>query len=314
MARERKLEVCILNIALTRQQNKAPKPDDYYRLIRAAFSEKRLVALRGDRRGLLVQVDKKPVDGRLSGVVATFTDVDVNDSWINTASGKEAGPDDLEQLNIPASLRPHHRRYNFQFDLAAHKLAIETKSEPETGGDRLSLTPGTAARLFEGLFRAETILEEFGPVGVTVLPHQEGIDAIINWQHAESIQVRIKPPNPDDEDLEERIEERMASMNAARWDQGFRASGDDALSPDKELKASMRVAARNGYVVAIGHEHGERRELSTKDVPLLVDEHYDPAVELHFTAFKRVADEAIAAARRKPTSQNTRKNRRRRNK
>ena len=313
MARARKLEVCILNIALTRQQNEAPTPDDYYRLIRAAFLAKQAVVLRGDRRGLLVQVDKRPVEGRLSGVVATFTDVDVTDSWINTASGKEAGPDDLEKLNIPASLRPHHRRYNFQFDLAAHKLAIETKSEPETGKDRLKLTPGTAAALFEGLFRAEPLLEEFGSVGVTVLPHQEAIDAIINWKHAESIEVRIKPPNPDDEDLEERIEERMASMNAARWDQGFRASGDDALSPDKDLKAAMRVAARNGYVVAIGHEHGVRRKLSTKDAPLLIDEHYDPAVEPHVNAFKRVAGDAIAAARKKKVKQKQRKTRPRRN-
>lgn len=174
MARERKLEVCVLNIALARQQGKVPKPEDYHQLMRAAFLAKRPAKLRGDRRGLLVQVDRDAEEGRIAGVVATFTDFDVDDSWIDTSSGKEASDDDLEQIQIPNRLRPHHRRYNFQFDLGAHKLAIETKSEPETGKDRLNLTPGTAASLFEALFHAESITEKFGPIGVTVLPHQEG--------------------------------------------------------------------------------------------------------------------------------------------
>lgn len=299
MARERKLEVCVLNIALARQQGKVPKPEDYHQLMRAAFLAKRPAKLRGDRRGLLVQVDRDAEEGRIAGVVATFTDFDVDDSWIDTSSGKEASDDDLEQIQIPNRLRPHHRRYNFQFDLGAHKLAIETKSEPETGKDRLNLTPGTAASLFEALFHAESITEKFGPIGVTVLPHQEGIDAIINWRHAEKIEITIKPPNPDDEDLEERIEQRMSSMNAARWDQDFRARGDDALSPDDELKASMRVAARNGHVIAIGYEEGERRELSTKNMPLLVDRKYDPDAEPHVYAFSRTADDAIAKAKGK---------------
>lgn len=311
MARERVLEVCVLNIALTRQQGSTPAPDDYHRLIRAAFLAKRLVGLRGDRRGLLEHVDKQAEGGLVSGVVATYTDFDIDDSWINTSSGKAASDADLERIQIPEGLRPHHRRYNFRFDLSTHKLVIETRSEPETGKNRLGLTPGTAASLFESLFYTEEIIEKFGPVGVTVLPHQEGVEQIINWGRAERIEIRIKPPNPDDEDLEERIERRMASMNVSRWDQDFRASEDNALSPDDELKASMRVAARNGHVLAVGYEQGQRLELSTKDVPLLVDGSYDPAAELHFDAFKRTADDAIAQAQGKKAAQKPSKKRRR---
>ncbi len=307
MARPRKLEVCVLNIALTRQQGNVPKPEDYHQLIRAAFAAKHPTKLRGDRRGLLVQLERGADDGRIAGVVATFTDFDVDDSWINTSSGKEASDDDLEQVQIPDRLRPHHRRYHFLFDLGAHKLVIETKSEPETGKDRLSLSPGTAASLFEALFRMPTVAERFGPVGVTVLPHQEGIEAIINWRHAERIEVAIRPPNPDDEDLEERIERRMSSMSAARWRQDFRASDDSALAPDDELKASMRVAARNGYVLAIGREDGERREMSTKNIPLLVSRPYDPDIEMHTIAFEQTAEDALASAQGKSASRPKRK-------
>lgn len=297
MARDRKLEVCVLNIALTRHQGHAPRPKDYHRLIRAAFETKQPITLRGDRHGLLVQVDKKTQYGHFTGVVATYTDVDVNDSWIDTASGKAAKPDDLEQIHIPARLRPRHRRYNFQFDLATHKLVIETKSEPETGKSRLNLTPKTAASLFNDLFLNTALLDKFGPVGVTVLPFRKAIETIIGWKHAEKIEIQITPPNPDDEDLEERIEQRMNAVNAERWEQNFRAKDNANLAPDDEMKASMRVAARNGYVEAIGHERGKRKVLSTRDMPLLVDTSYDPNSEMHLTVFQRTAQEALTAAR-----------------
>lgn len=300
MAIERKLEVCVLNIALTRQRGGRPASEDYCQLMRTALRAKRPVRLRGDRCGLLVRVDARAKDDHIYGVIATFTDFDADDSWINTSSGESASDDDLEQIHIPGSLRPQHRRYNFRFDLSAHKLVIETRSEPETGKSRLNLTPMTAALLFERLFSEASIAETFGPVGVTVLPRQDGVEAIIRWAYAEKIELRIKPPNPDDEDLEERIEQRMAAMNADRWDQDFRARQDAKLSPDDELKAAMRVASRNGYVIVIGHdEKGERKELSTKEVPLLIEGAYDPDAELHMDAFKRISDDALAQAKSK---------------
>lgn len=54
-----------------------------------------------------------------------------------------------------------------------------------------------------------------------------------------------------------------------------------------------------GRTTLIRYESGERRELSTKNMPLLVDRKYDPDAEPHVYAFSRTADDAIAKAKGK---------------
>lgn len=296
MAVNRRIYVCVLNVTLPRQEGRKPTPEDYFTLMRRALRLRRPIALHGDRHGLLQFVPREPDWNLVHGIVGTFVRIDINDDWINMVSGDKASRDDLSQISIPPGLQPHYRRYNYLFDLATHKLAIETRSEPEVGKSPSALSPMLAESLFQDLFQQPELLDEFGMVNVTVMPHREAVEELIAWRKAEKITIVIKPPNPDDDDLEEKLERRLATMNAAQYDQTLKAAKDERLQPDEEAEAAMRVASRNGHVEVEGEEGGTKVTKSTRDKPLIESGSYNKAVESHTEAFTQTARDAIEKA------------------
>lgn len=296
MAAYRKISVAVVNVALARQAGRKPTPDDYRDLIRALYRAKQPIHVWGERAVFIQALYTPAGQTYATGVLASFTKLRLDDDWLNTSTGELATESDLASVSIPPHLLPHFRRYNFRFDLQDHKLAVETLSEPASNHDRTSLSPGLVERYLEQMVELPAIEQKFGAVGITVLPSKATIAKILNWKHANKIELRIRPPNADDDDLEAEIEKRMDEEGAARSERTITAKRNQPLKPSAYTKAEMRVAARNGFVKVEGIEKGEKKSMSTQDRPLIETGMYDPDVQDHVSAFEFVASAALAHA------------------
>lgn len=295
MSRKLPVRVAVVNVALmTGTDDGAPSPTDYKRLFRSAFQLRTPIRVHGDRALMLRSIEGEG-ENTLRGTIAAFTKIEIDDEWFNSLTNEAATAHELQEISLPNYLLPHYRLFNFVFNLRTHKLAVETLSEPRIGKQRRELRPSLLKRFLVGLFEQERLVEAFGQTSVTVIPDRDAVSAIIRWRRANKIEIHLCPPNPDDEDLEGRIVERMRRQNVGKALHVLKAPSKTTLSPDEETKAMMRVAARNGRVTAIGYAvDGKKETKSTEDVPAIWERQYDPETETHVETARSLAEEAIS--------------------
>ena len=290
MSKLKYLSVAAINVRVHPNHN----PEIYRRLIKAVFALKRPIQVHGERHLLLLSAyasgTKFSEHGGVRGQIGRFTQINLQDHWLNVETMKEAEKEEVEEVKIPDSLRPNFVPFSYYFDLKSHRFIFEYD-----GTDGGSLSPNYVLRLLERLFADKEIKKEFGDVDLTVEPSVETVRQIFKMPKLTSLEVVIKRPNPDDHaDEEADFLKRMRKQNAKRAEQKWVASSGDSLVPDEETKAWARIGEHNGVVKAVGvNSNGKRVRISTEEHPAILSDNYDPKKELADSCFLRLTEQMI---------------------
>lgn len=274
MADDRKLQLAALNIV-----THPHSPDNYVKLLRALFSLKRPIAIRGTQHlmlGELRPVKKGELLHGLRGRIYRFDQIDPDSPWFNVENNEAATSEEVAEIKIPASLKPNLVMFNFVFFPKGHTLYFEAKADKHTLG------PSSLQKFLIELCGIPTIVARFGKVDVTVLPDKEQLDRILKIPRLTKLIVDVKRPNPDDlADEEEEVFSRLRDMGTRRIVQELTAERNESIKPDSDVKLLARVAAKNGSVTGVGYTlEGDKLEESTVDKPWRHTVHFDADVEL----------------------------------
>jgi hypothetical protein len=284
MARPRKLSVSGLNVRIV-----DPNRRDYPELFRLILRTKIPVGVRGSDHLLLTQFGPDPsAEIPYTGILAKFTEIDFEAGWFDLDNLNKAEPDAIDQINIPAHLRPNYQAFYVNLFPESHLLVFETYSE----GD--SLGPTSVERWMTAVLKNRAVQRAFGNVEVTLVPDMAVLDQILDAP-LRRLEMRIERTNPDDYDLAtfERIEARLRANNARREEVVLVPDAGEHLTPDGETRELARVAAENGHVSALIDTPAGVRPRSTKGKPLAVQETYDREEVSTGTVFDRLSLEFV---------------------
>ena len=258
MARDRKIEICALNIAAN------PHPPGVYRQILLAAS-KRITRARGSDFAKITAPTTSDDGQILTGRILVWTDIDMKGRWLDLEKEELLTVEDQDQINIPEKAKPNYRVFGYVFRVASHRLYFESLNEFGEG-----LGPTTARRVFENLVQADGVRPEATEVEVTVLPKEGAVEQVLKLPGLRSLEIKLLLPNADDIDPQARarIYQRMRAMRAKRLDERVvKQAGAASLIPDDELRELAAIAAENGSVKGEGREGNQTTVLSTTDIP-----------------------------------------------
>lgn len=283
---ERQIGIAGLNIVL-----QPHTPEKYLRLIRALYSLKRAIQIRGTQCLMIGEISRvnrdDPMEG-LFGRIYRFDQIDPDAPWFNIEDHAVATDDEMAQVSIPSKLKPNLVMFDFAFFPNGHKLYMESRSGQK------NLSPISVKKLIDSLCKHPRIIQDFGKVEVTVLPDKEQLETIFRMYRLAKLVVDIRRPNPDDfgEDEEDVVFKRFEQLGARRLVEVVSAEPGDTIRPDDDLKMLARVASRNGKVSAIGYSAiGDRLEESTVNRPWNHSFFYD---SMNQTASDALLNEALA--------------------
>lgn len=252
-------------------------PARYVELLHKAFKSKAPVKIRGDHAGMIGSCWNEDSDGAeiVVGDLYKYLELRLDKQWFNTLENKAAEENELAEVKIPGHLKPHFEIAPFVFFPEKHRLFFISKEAEH------SFTANQAHMLFTTLFQADSITREFGSIEVTIEPSVDALDKIFKLQKLKFLQISISPPNPDDQDIEERrIMERLNILNADKQVVELQSKHVDGLKLDKETKILAKVAQSNGDVSGRGEDvEGKVISVSTKEHPLEEKVIYDPGVQ-----------------------------------
>lgn len=274
MARQRSIHVGALNVTLLEHS-----PRRYIELFQELRRNRLTFRYYGERHAMLAHLSRG--DGNLShhgmqGLITTFLEIDTQEEWLNTQTGKPAEGDDLAAVQFPDHLKPGLRSFRFVFFPEEHRFFFETRN-----AQGKTISPGSMRNILEGLLNQDAIAEHLGPSDITVEPEHEALEAIFRMHRLQRLIVHITRPNADDQDdVESEVLERLRRQNARSHTEELKSADNDGLQPDDEYRTLARVAASNGFVEAHGKDHENRPDFeSTKDHPMIESIQYDPETE-----------------------------------
>lgn len=280
MAQRTKLEAGALNVR-THPHN----ANTYRNLIRAAFSLKKPIKMRGDRHGLITSLQRVGNEASvIIGVLTTFIDLDIEGAWLNTDTLEEASDNELQSITIPENLRPNLMPFYFAFDVDNHEIIFEHYS----GGHRL--THNSARLFFDRLFSQPSLFKEFGDVKVTVVQNLGSIDRLFSIPRITEIEVYIEKPNADiwDGGFENNAEEHLDDKNARSMLVRYRAEKRQSIRRDDDLDALVRASIRNGRSIAKGYGPDGHMIVNTDSYPRVEQELFDPEEVDNSLVFQRL--------------------------
>ena len=153
------------------------------------------------------------------------------------------------------------------------------------------MTPRNAESLFKRLFSAKSLVDTFGEVDVTIIPHKDVLDSILTSDSIKSVRIIVNKPNPDrGAQAERQFMARLDRMNVRKVDSLYVAEKADHIIPDDELRTDARVASRNGRVDAVLVYNGRSIDVSTVDTPFEYVHEYDNRNMAERDAFAEACD------------------------
>lgn len=256
MARAKTLAVAQLNISLDAHQD----PGRYLELFTAAKRKRRRAQYRANNVAM-IGWSHKYGDGIIGGELYRFVDFDPEASWINLDKEEEADKDLIDQ--IPKNVRPGMKRVPFAFFATSqrglhHRLFVDTSS--------------TSVYLLRSIWD-KLVNGQSDLVSVSIIQKPEAIEEVLSMPGLRTLELVIRPPNPDDlEGLEEKMRKRLRKQRAASLTQILKADRTGGhLEPDEETRALAEVARTNGSVRAVGEdEDGHRAEKNTLEHPQIL--------------------------------------------
>lgn len=285
MPKEKTIWISALNI-----KTQPHTPDKYIDLFNDAFSLKQIIKLRADDHGMIgwkrfIDPDS-PLEG-ITGEIYKFLQLDPNRPWLNLQEGKEAEPQELEDIQIPEFMKPNMSSFRFAFFPKGHRLFFETYS------DRNRIGPSLVLTLFEKIFSHPSIRDKYGEVDVFLEPSREKLEEILSIFDLRRLEMRITRPNPDDSfEFEQSVFKRMELESADIYEYNVKGKG---INPSEDTRNLARVAASNGYVKGVGQgQDGKRVDESTQKHPLRDHIEYNSDLESSAEVFLCKAKQMLA--------------------
>lgn len=255
MARDRKVEVAAINVRIPEHMDR-----DYSALIDGVLNTRKSVRVRGDTFLAIKSFD--PETGR--GVIAKFTEIEVDGDWFDLESFDTATPDRVEEIEIPQHLRPNLSQFYFVVEPSEHVIVFEIYADSK----------GLSPRAFEKFLRSAVtdrgIVSRFGVVEADVIKDYGEIERILNLPHLRELRIVIRPPNSDDigEDLAKVIEERLREQNGGEYEERIKALPKKDLDPNARTRKLALVGAENGSVEAKAVQNRILTTIGTAETPL----------------------------------------------
>ncbi len=284
---DRVVRIGALNIV-----NHPHNAEGYQDLIRLVHNRRKAARVRSDRFGMIslptFAENPKRADAFTEGLVGTFTKIDANSDWINIRTGQKAEEEDRQALqNLPRNLQPNHAQNRFRFYLRSHTLFFEI------GNSGHKLTPNNAEALFKRLFSAQSVIDRYGDIDVTIMPNKDTLNTILKSKTIRSLRILVKKPNPDrGAEAERQFMARLERLNVRRVDSTYVADRQAAIAPDVELRDEARIASKNGRVDAVLLHEGRRHTVSTVDTPFVYTHEYDDRGTPEWDAFAHACESA----------------------
>lgn len=260
MTRERQKTLYLAGVTITAHPHDT---DPYVRLLQKTYNIKGKAVVRGKEKGTIGRpvMEERGKTTFMYFPIYRYYDWSKFGLWFKESTQEAVESTEENPLaNIPEDLKPDLTIIPAVLIMPGHRILFDSQKMGAT----------TAERFFQKLLNELPLLDEFGPIDVTMIQDHDQLERILQMEHLTKLSIFIKRPNADDEDEdEERIARRMDNMGVYRWEQnlGGRPRRQDAITPDKELKPYMNVALENGEVKAEGYEQDEKVSLSTRTVP-----------------------------------------------
>lgn len=280
MARQIKVSGGILNVRLH------PHPDrTYANFIERLYRLKQAIRVRGDRHAMLSLLNRSEQDdGIYTGLITTFTKIDTSEPWFDASELKEASDNQVSQVSIPENLYPNAATFNFLFDIATHRIYIQTYSQ----GKVLSIN--SAFTFFERLSDNLSITRDFGATKITIVQSKVGLDNVFSLSVIKRVIIVIDKPNADifDDDFDENVEEYLEQLNSKRLTVILEAESGKSIPATPELRRLGESALEHGSVRSEGRDAKGTTKRSTENFPKPLHDKYDPDEVTEKVAFRKL--------------------------
>jgi hypothetical protein len=198
----------------------------------------------------------------ISGSFVRYTRIEKNAPWWDEEKRKTLLDEEgRPQPQVRDGVGANSRHINFHFLLDEHLLIFDTRE----------ISPKQLARGLAQMVSRDKFVKEFGQINITVEPNKDVLAKLLTLPRKRTIKIMLSLPNGPDalETIGGRIKSRYEHMNLARVEERYVGQSEGEIVPDDELKATMGLAASNGYteVEYIG-ERGKLEKMSTQEYPL----------------------------------------------
>lgn len=228
--------------------------------------------------------DKEDPRALIYGSFYRFLDVKPDDPWFNIQTRKKATDEDVERVNIPHELKPNLVEIPYVFDVVKHRLYFVSKEKD------IHVSPVSIHNFLNNLCERISIAERFGKVDLTVLTDKGQVDELLSWPVIRTLTIKIDRPNPNDYDDEAAFYEKLHRRRAESETRIYKkASTENSLIPDDEIRSLAHIAADNGEVEVSGQARNRSRmTASSKKFPLRIPASYITTLETLRDALKTV--------------------------
>lgn len=228
-------------------------PENYIKLFRDAARLQLRAKMGGKDVGLLSEPFTSEYNGiqYLYGNIIKYTEIDIEDSWINVSTLQEAGDDDKRKLKEIKDLSPNYRKFPFIFLPASHIMIFVYKYKQK------SLSLNAAQALLSVIF-AHSELGDTGPADVDIIQSSGFIKHIKELKVIKSVAMKISLPNGDSEGHKyASLYERMRNVSARYVTTEYKSHRNQSLVLTDELNADIEDTLRNGGTVVRGEDRNE---------------------------------------------------------
>ena len=289
MARPRRIDVAALNIKMHPHSH-----DRYIQLIQIAYQYGIVGKIRGDDFGMLGSLKEEKWDGAryIHGYLYKFLNINPEDPWLDFEKRQPILSEKGDPIpQVPEHLKPNLRTVRYVFDPRYHRLFFEAHI----------LSPGSARRLFSGIFADRKILKKYGPIDVELETSQEALERILKIPKLMTLEIIVTRPNQDDISGEERrILERLEKQRARKLEEKLSSVKSDTLRPDEETRGHMKAALSNGRVTGRGYDQQDQRVVeSTESHPMIERALYDPNRDNLLEVFLEAVQKLLRRIRRR---------------
>ncbi len=292
---ERKLSMGVINITLHPHS-----PERYVQLFRDVHRSKIVSKIGHKQSALITSVtnyhigDKSP-DAPICGDLVKFTDIDLDGTWFDLTNNKVADEADIEEINIPAHLKPNTSRFSFVFFPKQHLLFYEAYYL----GKKLS--PTAAVNSFKNILNNTRFLKKYGEAEVTHIPESDALSAALLTKHISLLKFKVTRPNADHfDEIEKKFLESMDKRNIAAITEEHKAVKGQSLEIDEKTKQKAMIAEHNGYVELKGRDGNQKVvEFSTTAHPRIENYFYDANEDRPLDFLFRMASKLVNKIKRK---------------
>lgn len=269
MPRKKTLDIGCLNIV-----SHPHTPETYIQLFEAANTapSQRIAEHQYCRIRHVRAIDNDdPLNG-IKGKIFKHIHLTADDEWLDDRTDEVAKTKEVADI-IPDHLLPGLVQFDFVFYPNGHRLFFAMKNEK-----RKSLGPSSAQKMIHTTLTELKLTEKMGlDISVHVESSHEGLEQLLGMKSIQSIEFEVELPNPDENNrAQDKYKKRLEKQNIKKKKTALTAAQNKSLTPDKDTKTELHVAASNGYVKGKGFQQdGSKDEVSTKDHPFKERESYD---------------------------------------